>query len=383
MPEYFGFIDESGNHDLDTSKDGASKYYVVAAVVCKESQLDSLASLVEQLRKKHYGTGEIKSSKTQEDRRLRVLGDLQEIDFKFTALTVNKEDLQKTGGFPHKKSFVKFLHGMLYKSLVATYQDIAIRADEYGREEFMSGFREYISENHIPDLFKACTIEHVKSDRVPLIQLADFLAGTIRLVYEQNASKEIMREFIGLAKKSKLSIDEWPPKYFRRTNERTERKEHDEIVFNVAINSAANFISENDNFFANHEVMAQLTALKHLLFHAQFVHAEYISSAELRDHLNERGFGDISEHQLKSLVISQLRDRGVLISSSNKGYKIPQTHGDYMDFVELVNGQSIPLLERLRRAKNLLYEASLGELTTFDDPQHAKLKRVIDALDGS
>lgn len=380
MPEYLGFIDESGNHDLDTSKAGVSKYYVVTAIVCKEFQLEALESLIEVLRKKHYGNGEIKSSKTQEERRIRVIKDLLNIDFKFTALAVNKDELQKTGGFPHKKSFVKFLHGILYKGLVGTYQDIAIRADEYGREEFMRGFRDYISENHIPDLFKTCTVEHVKSDGNLLVQLADFLAGTIRLVYEDSASKELKQSFIELARKSKLSIEEWPPQYFRRIDHRTEHQEHDEVVFRVAMNSAARFITESDGLSST-ELQAQLIVLKYLLFNAQFIHSEYISSGELRDHLASRGYDDLSEHQFKSLVISQLRDNGVLISSSNKGYKIPQTHADYMDFVELVNGQIIPLLDRLRLAKKALFEASMGDITTFDEPQYAKLKRIIDALD--
>ena len=52
-----------------------------------------------------------------------------------------------------------------------------------------------------------------------------------------------------------------------------------------------------------------------------------------------------------------------------------------MDFVELVNGQSVPLLERLRRAKRTLFEASMGGITTFDGPQYEKLKRIIEALD--
>lgn len=380
MPEYLAFIDESGNHNLDTSKVGVSKYYVVSAIVCKVDQREALEPLVEALRKKHYGNGEIKSSKTQEGRRIRVIDDLQDIDFKFTALAVNKDELQKTGGFPHKRSFVKFLHGILYRELVATYQDISIKADEYGREEFMRGFRDYISENHIPDLFKTCTVEHVRSDGNTLVQLADFLAGTIRLIYEENASKELKQSFIELARKSKLSIEEWPPQYFRRIDRRAEHQEHDEVVFKVAMNSAASFITQNDGF-ASDELRAQLIVLKYLLFHAQFIHSEYISSVELRDHLASRGYDDLSEHQFKSLVISQLRDNGVLISSSNKGYKIPQTHGDYMDFVELVNGQTIPLLERLRRAKKTLFEASLGEITTFDDPQYERLKRIIDALD--
>lgn len=380
MADYLAFIDESGNHDLDTSKEGVSKYYVVVAIVCKSADSAALFLDVDALRQKHYGPGEIKSSKTQDQRRLRVLADLEKIDFKFSALAVNKDELLKTGGFPHKQSFVKFLHGILYKALVNTYQDIAISADEYGREEFMRGFRQYIADNHISDLFKSCTVEHVKSENSPLVQLSDFLAGTIRIVYEEKASLEAKEAFIQLARRSKLSIEEWPPQHFRRIDQRADREDFDEVVFNVAMNSAASFISDNSKI-GDDELQAQLIVLKYLLFNAQFVHTDYISSGELREHLASRGYSDFNEHQFKSIVISRLRDNGVLISSSNRGYKIPQTHKDYMDFVELVNGQSIPLLERLKKAKQALFEASLGEIHTFEGLQYEKLKRVMDALD--
>jgi hypothetical protein len=128
MSDYLGFIDESGNHDLETNKKDVSKYYVVAAVVCKETDEYELMLQVEQLRKKYYGGGEIKSGRTRDDRRVVILNELQNVDFKFMALAVNKEELVRTGGLVYKKTFVKFLHGIIYKSLVVTYQDIAIKS---------------------------------------------------------------------------------------------------------------------------------------------------------------------------------------------------------------------------------------------------------------
>jgi hypothetical protein len=254
------------------------------------------------------------------------------------------------------------------------------KADEYGREDFMRGFREYISKYKIPDLFKTCTVEHVKSESNVLVQLADFLAGTIRLVYEGGVSQSVRDAFIALAHKTKLSVEEWPPRYFRQVDNRGEHSAHDKIVFDVAMNSATNFISENENY-SDDGLRMQLIVLKYLLFQARFDRADYVSSAELREHLAANGYGDIAEHQFKSLIISRLRDGGVILSSSSRGYKIPQSYNDYMDFVELVDGQCIPLLERLKRAKNALFRTSLGSITTFDDPRFGRLKRVIDALD--
>lgn len=45
MSEFFAFIDESGNNALNTKKDGATKYFVLAAVVCDSNSIDKLNQL--------------------------------------------------------------------------------------------------------------------------------------------------------------------------------------------------------------------------------------------------------------------------------------------------------------------------------------------------
>ncbi len=57
MAEYSAFIDESGNTDLDTTKEGVTKYYVLVAVVVKDEGLLLLENAIECLRAKHYGAG--------------------------------------------------------------------------------------------------------------------------------------------------------------------------------------------------------------------------------------------------------------------------------------------------------------------------------------
>ncbi|RLM50362.1 DUF3800 domain-containing protein, partial [Halobellus sp. Atlit-31R] len=44
MTRYAAYIDESGNHDLSTDKDGASKYFLVLAVVIEEEAVPELTA---------------------------------------------------------------------------------------------------------------------------------------------------------------------------------------------------------------------------------------------------------------------------------------------------------------------------------------------------
>jgi hypothetical protein len=350
--------------------------------VVKEEGLLMLERSIEAIRSKHYGNGEIKSSNTDDRRRTSVINDLAAVDFKFQAVAIDKKEINPNSGLIYKKSFIKFINGILYNSLVRSYQDIEIRADQHGREEFMAEFRRYISENHIPDLFRTSTLAHVSSHDSVLVQLADFLAGTIRKIYEGTTSQEVEKGFLDLIKGRKLAIEEWPPIYARQSDNRADKSDFDAVVYRVAMNAASRYISENHSL-TDDEGRIQLIVLKYLLFNAKFSDGEYISTGDILEHLASVGYIGISEHQLKATVISKLRDNDVLISSSNKGYKIPQTYRDFMDFVELVNGQSIPLLERLNRARRALHDASLGVITTLDDSRHDKLRRVMEALESN
>ncbi|MGZ4971867.1 MAG: DUF3800 domain-containing protein [Limisphaerales bacterium] len=379
VSEFYAFIDESGDPSLSTDKQGVSKYYSIAAVVTEENHLEALEQSIDGIRKKYYGNGEIKSSNTDDARRLRVIEALLDVRFHFRTIAVDKDAIYRDSGLVYKQSFIKFISGLLYRSLVRSYPDVDVRADQHGREEFMAEFRTYIRENHVPDLFRETKLTHVRSHECILVQLADFLAGTARKMYEGTTSKEVCEAFLNLLKKKKLTIDEWPPRYASHVEDAPGGTEHDTVVRRIAMDAAAVFILDNQER-SDLDTHFQLLVLKYLLSNAKYGHGEYISGDEILDHLATQGFGDMSSHQLKSSAISRLRDSNVLISSSNKGYKIPLTYRDFMDFVELVDGQTLPLLERLGRACRSLNDASLGELDALDNPRFERLRRIIESL---
>jgi len=55
----FAFVDESGNHDLDTTKSGSSGYFVVCSVIVLEKNLQQAKELAETFRARNFQTGEI------------------------------------------------------------------------------------------------------------------------------------------------------------------------------------------------------------------------------------------------------------------------------------------------------------------------------------
>lgn len=54
----WAFIDEYGDPNLATEKDGVSQYFIVAAVVVRQEQLADLRPAVEEVRAKFFQTGE-------------------------------------------------------------------------------------------------------------------------------------------------------------------------------------------------------------------------------------------------------------------------------------------------------------------------------------
>ena len=91
MDRVYAFTDESGAFGWDIENPNVSTHFIITAIIVKESDLESFTQQAEALRKKHFQTGEIKSSNigNHHARRLRVLADLQG---SFRALISDKAD---------------------------------------------------------------------------------------------------------------------------------------------------------------------------------------------------------------------------------------------------------------------------------------------------
>ncbi|MGK5011132.1 DUF3800 domain-containing protein [Janthinobacterium sp. MDB2-8] len=377
MSDYVAFVDESGNHDLATEKDGASNYFIVLAVIIPSEQRPELEASMEKIKIKYFNSGEIKSNKLSNGKRLKIINEISPLNFRFYAVCVDKSRIIKDSGLQYKKSFIKFINGLLYNQLFKSVKNITIYADGHGGSDFIDGFKNYITKTHIPDLFFESKIEIVDSRTQILVQLADFLVGTTAKLYEEKVSGNVRDSFLSFIKNRRIRIDEWPPKFETDLAANNSSTDIDSKISNISFLRASEFLRNNFNS-SDPEIEIQYATLSYLLFCARFPSEKiFTSTNEILEHLKNQGFHEITKQYLRSNIIAKLRDHDVVIASSTKGYKIPSSYADMIGFADLVDGIAIPLLSRLKKADEIFDLGSIGEIKFLNEQRFQSLQFII------
>lgn len=383
----YAFVDESGNHDLETSKQGSSGFFVVCSVLVSESDLERTYELAEALRMRNFQTGEIKSSKVKvkdTERRVRILSDLAELPLKLYFTVVDKSRVYRDGGLQFKKSFIKHVNGLLYERLFSNCHSLQMTVDEHGGAEFQESLKAYVQARYVDDLFGDDQSFQTKSSKDDvLIQVADFFAGSVAQIYEGKAGEEVVKAYKRILRDLTLGLVEWPPKYQSLLAAPVDDSQYaDYRVHQEALRQADRFVDKVGKH-PDEDERLQLCILDYLRFQSEFVSKDYVSTGEITSHLADRGFGDLSEQKIRSSGIAKLRDSDVIITSASKGYKIPQTRADINDFLGMTSGQIVPQLERIKKARDVYMLSSRGDydiLTAANLPELEKLLASLEAL---
>ncbi|WP_256584364.1 DUF3800 domain-containing protein [Pseudomonas sp. Irchel 3F6] len=144
MDRTYAFVDESGNSDLNTLNGGSTGFLIVCSILVAEKDLEDAYAQAEALRKRHFQTGEIKSSNLKpkdSDRRARILNELADLPFRLYFTVVDKSQIRKDGGLRFKTSFIKYVNGLLYERLFSAYPDLQMIVDEHGGQEFQESLK--------------------------------------------------------------------------------------------------------------------------------------------------------------------------------------------------------------------------------------------------
>ena len=109
MKKVVAFADEFGTNSFDFDTQGS--HFIAASVIINRDELEEIEKQIEEVRKKYFQTGEIKSNKVGKDhrRRLIILKELSKINFTVYGVVIDKSKLYGEG-FKYKKSFYKFYH---------------------------------------------------------------------------------------------------------------------------------------------------------------------------------------------------------------------------------------------------------------------------------
>lgn len=384
MERIYAFTDESGAFGWDLDNLNVSTHFVISAIIVRESNLSSLRLSVEAVRRKHFQTGEMKSSHVGKNhkRRKRIIADLLPLPFAIFSVVFDKRQLSEAKGLRYKPSFYKFMNNIVHKELRRAFPILTIVADEIGGSEYMKSFSKYVYERQdIPNLLGEAQFFFESSTNDVLIQLADFISGTIATEYDVHRKTPDNPLYHKILDKKITRIELYPKTFETYTVESSALAEgYDKKIATLCLKQAVEFINKNENS-DDEEIQAQIIILKYLLF--RFMNNDlraYIPTKELKKQLAFTHFADISTQAFRMRIIGKLRDSGVIISGSSakKGYKIPAKESELFDFINHGTTIIMPMLERLKKCRDLVKLGTENELDLFDKTKYSTLKKYFD-----
>lgn len=390
MELVYAFTDEYGAFGWDIENPSVSTHFIITAIIVKESNLEAFTQKAEALRKKHFQTGEIKSSKIGKDhkRRLRVLSDLQELPFSVFSVCVDKRkciENMSMRGLQYKKSFYKFMNNIVHRELRRAFQKIIVVADEVGTNEYMQSFCQYVSERQdLPNLFGDVQFGFQNSKSDVRIQVADLISGTLAYVYDYHKQLNDVPDYLQVLKDKIIRVEIYPKTYDNYVLETSAiAEEYDEDIAKLCFAQAVKFVEHNESN-QEPEIKAQVIVLQYLLF--RFMNNDtrgYIYTQELKRQLENTELRGLSDSAFRMKVIGKLRDKGIILASSQKGYKIPSKQSELYDYINHDAKIVIPMLARLKKCRDLIKLSTSNGLDLLDHPEYEQLRVYFDSITDS
>ncbi|MEH7377123.1 DUF3800 domain-containing protein [Neobacillus drentensis] len=377
----FAFIDESGDYSFDFENKDVSTHFIIVSILAKESNKELLEQEVEKVRQKYFQTDEMHTDKIDNPHlRIQLLNELKDLPFNIYAYVVDKRKIREDSGITFEKTFIKFMNRLIYDDLNRTFDQLDLVLVEQGMKEFMTEFKTYIAEKSVPDLFNYSTFGFNHSKSEIILQLANLIAGTIAKGYDQTQYSEHYPLFHKIIKKKIIAINLWPQNYKNYLHDyisRNQDSQFDEVIFKQSVNLALQYLEKNKKSEDADEKI-RIDLLKFLLFNLRENPNEYVYTQEILDNLNAIRVNKINHHYFRSNIVSKLRDRGLLIASSNKGYKLPVCLTDLYDFVHLSSLTIHPMIQRISKCRNQVLLATNNEIDILENYEYEYLKKIIE-----
>ncbi|TDL60993.1 DUF3800 domain-containing protein [Rhodococcus qingshengii] len=371
----YAFINEFGHYGFDFDQPETSTHFIIVSILVKGSDKEILEREVERIKLKHLQKREV-----DDNLRMEILKDLKDLPFKVYAYVIDKRKIREDSGVTYEKTFIKFFNRKIFDDLYRTFDILDLVADEQGSKEFMQEFIAYVKQRCIPDLFNYSTFGFNNSHSEILLELAEFIAGTIAKGYDGKHHSKQYPSFYKLLKNKIITINLWPHDYkhylYDYHYEKTD-SESDQIIIKQAVNLAYQYIEEHRKSEEEDE-RVRIDLLKFLLFNLKENPDEYVYTEEILDNLNAIRVNKIKQHYFRSNIVSKLRDHGLLIASSNRGYKLPVCLNDLYDFVNLSSLTIHPMIQRVAKARDQILLATNREIDILEKSEYEYLKRMIE-----
>jgi hypothetical protein len=374
-------IDEFGTNSIEIEKQGVSSHFLLCATLIEEKNLLKGQKILNQVRKTHFQESEIKSSKVKKKshgRRLTILNDLSQIDFTIYLIVVDKKEIISKG-LTIKQSFYKYFNKLLVTDLNRINKKINFIADQIGTIEFQESFQDYIEKEVTQyDLFNENKLfEFYDSKEENLVQLSDFIVGTLAKCFDKKHFNENSDEYLSILKE-RLNIRFWPNNIGNYLRQEKSTKDFNPTIATLSLNLAQDYIARNKNKKDN-DIRAQIYLLKYLMLLQRVSPHYFVPTYDLKDKLKFELGIDLNIRLFRKNIIGALRDNNIIIVSSNSGgYKLPVNESDLTEFVNRYNSIIHPMIQRMKKCRDSVMIGSMNEIDILKYEEFKKLKEIIE-----
>jgi hypothetical protein len=385
MERMYAYIASAGNYGFQFGQAGVSGYITVTTVLIPESRLDVLKDHVNEIIRANF-QGEEKLAapdSLSQGLRCKILEELLGDEFNLFSVVADKKKIYDNIGPMQKEVFYKFIHNLVYKELRYGFRKLAVCGNEGGAgngagNEYLESFLQYVRANEdVPDLFGEREFYLEENNHGALIWLAEFINNTLSSFYEAEKRNDIPN-YLRILDKKIIRIEHYPKDLTDTVTEKGGNGTYNNRIIKICQELMQHFLDKYKNT-EEEDRLNQIIVLKYLSF--RFLNnntGSYISTRELIGNLRYRTGKSVSMQYFRTRIIAKLRDEGVIIASSPKGYKIPSREEELYDFINHGTSIIMPMLARLKKCRDNISQGTDGELDLFASTEYSSLKEFFD-----
>lgn len=383
------YIDESGNTDLE-DRNNDKRFYVSVAIVTKKGDEQPLIQMLDTISRKFNNGQPFKSSKIGHniDRRLLLFKELEQVPFQYIALVVDKSKVDDDSGLRYKRTFYKNVNKRLYHMMGRSgWGYIHAYVDAYGKSEFQEEAFSYFERKFGLLTKTQITFEQKNDKKDRLVQLADIVSGSIRnwltegiLGDSEEKDKAKYAALRAAMIEKEIALTCWPilyaaPETIPVSDRQGENNERDLAIRNVMLSVASELITKYE---ASDKIEEQrrCEVLKALI--EAKIEGKNIYCDELIDVCNRGCERLIGRKAFLSEIIGGIRREGVVITGTNKGYRLATTAADINAYLQQDKTVIMPMMSKLERARSLI--KSRVQFDILDNETYKDLKVCINAI---
>ncbi len=371
------FIDESGAFGWKLEKSGTSKFFIVSALIIEEDNLSTINEKLSEIQIKYFNKNEIKSNKIgkSHERRAKIIEELLDLPFAIFALVVDKRKLTKRVGLNYKKTFYKFCNNLVHQKLKEAFSKLVITCDEIGGSEYMKEFKLYFERKSLKtNLFEKPEFRFENSKESLVLQMADIIAGTIAQNIEPNEGQK-PPNYLKMLSEKITRLEFYPASITTfQLKEEAFRSEDDHKIATLSLYAAQIFLVNNEDT-EDEDTILQILIIKYLITKFEYnKYHKYIPTAELQDVVFNATGEHITMQSFRSRIIAKLRDKNVIITCSKKGYKIPSTYSEILDYINHGVSIILPMISRLKACRNYIQLSTLNKIDIIKHVEYPGFK---------